>query len=246
MENWYLAEDKRRRVRQVVFSLPPGQAKEPEFADLVLADKYQNLNSKSWTAGYFRTDLKMGPYLLVRADDHVADLRDCPIRVALTFYREPSAALFGLFVSADTQHIARASPNRLGVFECIYGLDVEDTVQRIRDALALSVIHMCFANKSTSMVSKQLTPSGQFAEQSPPCCRFDRIILVPAACVAVLAHEFDALLRHHGATRKDYQRGVRELSEDFPPQEHPILANHSNHIPDRASAGRKPWWTFWR
>ena len=247
MNNWYLTKDDRRRVRQIVAELPPDGTRESEFANLGLAAKYQNLMSQTWTAGYFRTDAKIGPYLLVRADGYVDRLRNCPVRVGFAFYREPSAGLFGIFVAADSSpELQRASPTGHAVFECIYGLDVDDTVQRIRDALAREVVHLCFADKSSMMSQSMMDASGKFVERSPPCCRFDRVIQISEDCRQALGQQFKELLDYHRSTRQDYQRGVQELSADFPAREHPILARSSSASSSPSETPEKKWWEFWR
>lgn len=262
MNNWYQTQDDQRRVRQIVAELPSGGSRDSEFANLGLAAKYQMLMTQKWVAGYFRTDTKKGPYLLVRADGHVQGLRDCPLRIAFTFYREPSAGLFGIFVAADsTPELQRASPTGHAVFECIYGLDDSDTVERIREGLSRDVVHLCFADKSSMMSMEQMDANGNVIEMSPPCCRFDRVVQVSEDCRQALAQQFKELLHYHRSTRRDYQRAVQEVSGHFPAREHPVLArsdapkSQSSPQPQPKAAAtpqpqqktqEKKWWEFWK
>jgi len=226
MNDWYFTKDDRRRARQVVVEAPAGGSRDSEFGKLLLNAKYQNLTGQTWTAGYFRTDSKMGPYLMVRAGDHIERLRDCPLRLAFSFYREASAGLFGIFVAADSvPELQQASPTGHALVEGIYGLDVDDTVQRIRDALAAEIAHLCFADGSSNM----------------PCCLFDRVIQIPEECRVTLVQQFRELLAYHTRTRRDYQRAMQELSNDFSAREHPILGRISS-----GQAAGKRWWEFWR
>ncbi|MBU2430290.1 MAG: hypothetical protein KKH99_06315, partial [Proteobacteria bacterium] len=175
-QNWFFAENQQKNVRQIITHDQNMEYQDSEFSNLALSGKYENLMSQKWVCGYFRTDDKPGPYLLVRADGHINYLKDCPIRIAFSFYRKPSAGLFGLFVAADTNdELKKVSPHGHAVFECIFGLDNADAVQRIKDALSKEEVRLCFADKSESLSQEVMDENGNFIEMSPPCCQFDRI-----------------------------------------------------------------------
>jgi hypothetical protein len=224
--SWYLAKDDRRKTRQVVIELPAGGAQDSKFGSLGLAAKYENLTRQPWCAGYFRTDAEKGPFLLVRADGHVAHLRDSPLRVAFSFYHEPAGGLFGVFVAAESPELRRASQTGHAVFECIYGLDYQDTVERIQDALARDVVHLCFADASTNLSVSSMQPDGTFKEMTPPACRFDRVYPMPDDCRQALVQQLRELMGYHSSlppSRRDYQGSMEQMSADFPPSEHPVL-----------------------
>jgi hypothetical protein len=245
--NWYLARDHRRRTNQVVIQLAEGGATDSKFGTLVLAAKYEFLNAQPWCAGYFRADADAGPFLLVRADGNVEHLRRPALRLAFSFYRLPAGGLFGIFVEADAQPLRLASPTGQPVIEGVYGLDVADAIERMRDALARDVIHMCFADASRSFTHITIGPSGGSTEVNPPECRFDRVFHVDSDCRRSLLHEFDQLLKYHAGLServRSYQRSMQELAERFPAAESPILgAKYAVDDSDRASG--KKWWQVW-
>ena len=231
--NWYRASDARRKTRQVVIELPTGGAVAPKFGSLVLPAKYENLVSKSWTAGYFRMMSDRAPFLLVRADGHVDQLKECGLRLAFSCYRARAGGLFGLFVAAKNPDLDIASPSRRAVFECIYGLDIQDTVDLIQDGLSRDSAHLCFADAATNIATVVFDESGNRRNLSAPACRFDRVHPVPAECQRALVQEFRELLHYHRAvtpSRRNYLASVEELSADFSPSADPVLA-HSEQAP---------------
>lgn len=182
--------------------------------------------SQSWCAGYFRIDSDQGPFLLVRGDWHVAKLRTRPLKAAFSFYRQPAGALFGIFVEAECPELSQASPTGHAVFECIYGMDFQETVERARQALARDAIHLCFADAATNLNVEWMQPDGTFRKMSAPCCRFERICPVDEDCRQILMREYQQLLAYHEGVSprtRNYQRSIRELSADFPPSAYPIL-----------------------
>jgi hypothetical protein len=230
--NWYSASDTRRKTRQVVIELPTGGAVGPKFGSLFLAAQYENLLAKSWSAGYFRTDADKGPFLLVRADGHVDKLRECGLRLAFSFYRGRAGGLFGLFVVANSPDLDRVSPSKRAVFECIYGLDIQHTVDLIQDGLSRDSAYLCFADAATNMMIHQIDESGKRRSLTAPACRFDRVYPVPAECQRALAQEFRELLGYHRAvapTKRDFPACLEEFSADFPPSSDPVLA-HTEQI----------------
>lgn len=244
---WYIASDERRKVRQVVIELPAGGARDSKFGSLGLAAKYENLLSQTWCAGYFRTDAEKGPFLLVRADGHVAKLKESPLRVAFSCYREPSGGVLGVFVAAENPELRKASQTGHAVFECVYGLDFQDTVERIRDGLSRDVIHLCFADAATNMRMSMIDASGQSREMTAPACRFDRVFPVPDDCRRALVEEFRELMAYHRSlapSRRDYTRSMQQLSADFPASEHPILNRTQQNAPALPSAKARQ--SFWK
>lgn len=248
MNNWYQTKEDRRRVRQIVIELPSGGSRDSEFADLGLSNNYRRIMTHNWVAGFFRTHAKRGPYVLVRADGHVQELRDCPLRVAFTFYRGPSAGLFAIEVAADSvPELQRASSTGHAVFECIYGLDDSDTVERIRDAVSKDVVHICFAEKSTAMFSKAMDVSHDLIVGSPLCCRFDRVLQVPNDCRQALCQQLRELLDYHKRSRRDYQQAMKEFSAEFPEREHPILVRSETlKSQSQQKTHEKKWWEIWK
>lgn len=245
---WYFAKDERRKTRQVCIELPAHGVRKARFGALALNAKYENLLVQPNCAGFFRVDADDGPFLLVRADSSVDGLKNCPLRVAVSYYHEPTGAVLGLFVSAESDELKAASPTGFAVFECLYGLDVEDQVERIRDALKRDELHLCFASASANVGMTLIDASGNARRVSPPECRFDRVYPLPLECRDVLRREFEELIRHHRslhAGSRDYPRSIQQLSADYPASTHPILSRAQSVAYTGSSDGRFAFWKKW-
>jgi hypothetical protein len=247
MTTWYLAKDDRRHVRQVVIETDESAAQASRFGDLMMSGQYKMLCSLSWTTGYFRLDDDPGPYLLARADGQTEHLRSGPFRVAFTFYREPAGGLFGLFVGADSEALRKASPTANPVIESLSGLDVQEVVDRIRDALAKETVHVCFAEAAQGLSMDAIGADGKFHKMSPPGCRFDRIISVPEDCRKALSAEFQGLLAHHRSLAvgaRNFQRSAAQLDAEFPQSENPVLDYKYATATAKANVLTRP--SFWK
>lgn len=252
--SWYFARDPQRRARQIVIHLPPAKDEPSKFGSLALAGQYEHLLSKSWCAGYFRLDSDPGPFLLVRCDKAVELLRTCPLRVAISFYREPAGGLFGLYVTVDESRagsdvvaqVRRASPNGQALFECLNGLDYQKGVDLIRDALARDVIHMCFARASSNLTVEQLQPDGTFRRMTPPAGCFDKTYPVPEDCRQLIVKEFQELVAYHRAiapSKRSFPDSISELSQHFPESADPVLP--ASFETSEPPSGRPPFWRRW-
>lgn len=223
--SWYIEKDDSKHVLQIIIEIPPGNAQNPKFTRLMLPDKYYALISKTWTTGHFRMSKEKNPFLLVRADGYLQYLRDSLLRIAYSFYKEPAGGLFGIFVMADSLELKSHSPTGHPVFECIYGLDQNDTIELIRDALDQDVLHICFAEAAKDSEHIFISPMGQ-QKFNAPFCRFDRVISIPSDCQEKIKNEFQNLLEYHkslSVVHCDFQRSMNQLSSDFPTSVNPVL-----------------------
>lgn len=240
-------------MRQIVIDIT-APAVDSQFGNLMLAEKYLHLSRERWCAGFFRTDSKPEPCLLVRADGAVEHLRSGPLRLAFSFHRQAAGGLFGVYVGADSAALRAASPSGHPVIEALSGLDDPDSQRRHRDALARDVLHLCMADRS-SWSQEVIGPDGRSEEMTPPRCVFDRVERWDAACRAAVQREFAELLAYHAglpSSRRDYRASVRQLMADFPPSSSPLLEAGSVRAaaPARApepvaAALARPWWRFW-
>lgn len=237
---WDVARDDARQVRQVVIDAGSPPWREPELGTLFLK-RHRRLTEEHWVAGFFARPVTLdfgrpdatkgarprapGPFLLVRANGHVEALRECPLRIAVGFYRMPSGGLLGVFVEGDSLDLRRASATGHAVFESIYGLDSEHQLDLCRAALAQPTLHMCFATAATGAMNVDLTESDLDVTR-PPECQFDRLVDLPEACRQKLTEELSDLVAYHTslpAHRRDYDSSLQQLSAAFPPSETPIL-----------------------
>jgi hypothetical protein len=178
----------------------------------------------------------------VRADGYVDKLRECGLRLAFSFYRGRVGGLFGLFVAAKSPELDRAAPTKRALVECIYGLDMQHTVDLIHAGLARDSAHICFADASTNVRINVIDESGKSREYAAPACRFDRVYSMPADCQRALDQEFRQLLHYHrnlAPSKRNYRASVEELSGDFPPASDPILAQTEQSPSAAAEHGDK-------
>ncbi|MBK6504534.1 MAG: hypothetical protein IPG02_02435 [Ignavibacteria bacterium] len=105
--NWYFAENKSKGLRQVVFNISEDLIQETKLGSLILAAKYKNLAEKGWATGFFRLDGDRGPFLLVRADDYVEEIKKSKMKLGISFFRMDAGGLFGIYVHVDSDNLRK-------------------------------------------------------------------------------------------------------------------------------------------
>ena len=223
--NWYFQKDVNKSVRQVVLKIPSGNEVEPQFGILCFASKYQHLMSTPWATGLFRMESNPGPFLLVRADSDVNNLRGCPIRVCFSFYQMVYGGLFSIFVDVDCPSVRAKLTYPHVLFEIAYGLDMVDCRERIYDAINKSALDLCFAGGSDSM---SYSMPDMDINSSAPSCEFDVKLSMPVDCRKILNEEWRQLLTYHNSIpedKKNFQMSMRQFENENPQMDNPILEN---------------------
>jgi len=208
--SWYLSENRRKSVRQVVISIEDQQPVNSKFETLWLMGKYDHLRQSRWTTGFFRLDGDPGPYLLVKANDYVTRLKGNPFRVAYCFYRMKAGGLISVFVDFPSIDIPENPYDPFVLFEMTRGLDVEDECQRISDGISGQELHMCFAEAAGDGIE----------------AFYDIVVDVADDCREALDAEWKGLLQYHQsvpATRRDFQTSIAQMQQENPLSENPIL-----------------------
>lgn len=244
--NWYIAEDKRKSVHEVVIDVQNPQPQASKFGTLVLGTKYHPLRTLVWTIGFFRLENDHGPYLLVRADSTIDRLRAQQFRVAFCFYHMKAGGLISLFVDFPSIKIPGNPYDPFVLFEMTRGIDVEDERQRISDAFSRPSLHVCFAQgegPGKNLGSGVWVGTGITAS-------YDVLVDLSAECRSALDREWKSLLRYHQSvpsSQRDFQTSFAQMQQENPLSENPILGR--SDAPEQATTVTQPgkrWWAFWK
>lgn len=213
----------KKHTTQIRIKLDSSKITEPQFGSLMLAGKYQHLLSKSWTLGHFKMDTAPGVFLLARADGYANMLKAAPLELVYSFYTMPSGGILGIFLHADSKELAKSSPYGFPVFECLLGLDYEETINLIFEALEQSKVHLCVADKSKNLGTRAKRSDGGWEIYSNPECVFDLVQQIPTDLRKAVVKDFKHLLVHHYSSPEDFQQSMEELDGYFPLNKSPLL-----------------------
>lgn len=101
-ERWYFAADNVRGLRQIVFELGGAAPADSCFGNLFLRpDKYSGLINDV-SVGFFKTDSKPGPYLLIKTPRFSRAMAREAVRLGFTFCFMPSGPVFAVFAESPT------------------------------------------------------------------------------------------------------------------------------------------------
>jgi hypothetical protein len=176
---WYEAQNRERRVRQVVISLPPQALVRPKATQLAASAAF-TLAPWAATVACLVSDGQVAgePVVFAKATDVIAELRDQPVTIAFAFYYLRTGAILQIFVSADAPEI-RASAGKPFLTEYICLLEKAED-RRLAEALINQQrLEVCF-----------VAPGAQ-----GPCTGyFGRLVNVPLECQQVLRGEWNKLV----------------------------------------------------
>lgn len=204
--NWYLAHDKSRGLRQVVLFSDPDRKKASRFGTFFFASTYSDLVNNSIVTGFFRLDGDPGPYLMIRTDgtrddgyEAVDEMAKDQFRIAFNFGYMPTSGIISVFVCS--RFLNKYSRN--GFMEMHYGLDFDNIRNLLSDA---------FQRDELQVVHARGGGGG-----APPNAKYDVAIPIDSACKQVLADEWKSLLTHHTRiAQPNYQTAVNRLFQMFP------------------------------
>jgi hypothetical protein len=228
--NWYQAESKEKSVRQIVLTSPAGKEIKSRFGMLLLTTKFMPLLNNTWATGFFTLDNDPGPFLMVRGDNVVNDMRGSPVSVAFSFYRMRKGGLVTMYVYVDCPSVEKRLTHKIVLFEISYGLDDANREYKaiIDRAIGLESLHICFAE---GRGTGQHLPGGGFSSESINA-QYDLIIPLSKECRDALRKEYDSILSYHAAlpsSARDYQGSVQQMWAENPQGINPILPSPSRH-----------------
>ncbi len=223
--NWYFSENKSKGLRQIVFDISEDMIQETKFSSLILAAKYKNLIEKGWATGFFRLDGDRGPYLLVRADNFVEEIRKSKIKLGISFFRMDAGGLFGIYVHVDSDKLKKVRDNPNVYFEIAYGLDESGSVDLMTDFLKKDQLELIFADKS-NRTQHIIIDQSNSEKVSDPLCKYDITISLDENCKKILNYELKDLKKYHSSIltgRRNFQTSVQQLWNVMPETDNPIL-----------------------
>jgi hypothetical protein len=244
---WYTAADLTRHMSQVVVNIPPGNDQESQFGTLMLSLQKYPIIMQTWCTTFFRLDDQPGPFLLVRTDNIASELRTRPISVGFSFFKFNSGGLFVIFIRVRDDSIlprlkARLPDLQIVAVEGMMGLDDQDQVKRISDALEKDELHIVVAGNSPSTMEAFDPSSGRSVQSSAPQAAFDIKVAIPNDSRRTLQEEFRSLLVHHASIPLP-QRTWNTIQQDYgnamPLSVEPILAQKATS-PASPSAAPTP------
>jgi len=226
--NWYFAENKSKGLRQMIFDISEDMIQETKFGSLILAAKYKNLMEKGWATGFFRLDGDRGPYLLVRADNFVEEIRKSKMKLGISFFRMDSGGLFGIYVHVDSDNLRKERDNPNVYFEIAYGLDESGSVDLMTDFLKNDQLELTLADKNDRSSQSIYDPSGGgFISMTPPLSKYDISISLDENCKKILNDELKELKKYHSSIpsgSRNFQSSVQQLWNIMPETDNPILS----------------------
>lgn len=225
--NWYLAESKSKRLRQIVFEISEDMIQETKLGSLILAAKYNNLMEKGWATGFFRLDGDRGPFLLVRADEFSEEIRKSKIKLGISFFRMDVGGLFGIYVHVDSEKLRKVRDNPNVYFEIAYGLDESGSVDLMTDFLSKDKLELILADKNDRSSYNIIdTSGGGFKSSVTPLCKYDITISLDENSKKLLNDELNELKKYHSSIpsgRRNFQTSVQQLWNVMPEMDNPIL-----------------------
>jgi hypothetical protein len=213
--SWYLAQDPKKRVRQVVLCLPPKALSPSQFQVLMLGQKYGTLLTSDWTTGFFRLDGKPGPFLMIRARNEYGLASQHPTRLAFSFYKMRTAGIAALFWDC---------PNAVGKWQYghVEGASTTDQpmgLEILRDAMNKQNLTITFAVHSNRM-------TGDFGGQqvSIPEAVGDWEIELPEAFRKQVLQEIEDIQKYHKTLNQvSSKEAMNQMWADNPVERTAIL-----------------------
>jgi HEAT repeat protein len=208
--SWYMAKSDRKHVRQVVVLIPPEKEVAPQVDNLVPPGALFGFMDAHWAAiTLTMSSPDPGPFVFVRAEGVVEQLRHYPVRVAFSFYRMNAGGLFTVFVHVQCPSVEARTGNP-AVFENTHDLDKEDARKLVEALIARDTIEICF------------TASG---EKGPCTGYFGMVAPLPEDCRTALKAEWEQLLDYHKsvAVGRSFRERTVQMEQENPIQENPIL-----------------------
>lgn len=211
--NWYLACDKSRGLRQVVLLSDPERMTDSRFGTFMFAPAYSELVDYPIVPGFFRLDGDPGPYLMLRTDgsrddgyEAVDEMAKHQFRLAFNFAHMPTSGVISVLVCSKFLN----EYSQKGFLEIHYGLDSENTRNLVQDA---------FQSDELLVVHARGGGAG-----APPTAKYDVTIPIYSACKQVIADEWKSLQTHHAKiAQPNYQIAVNRLYQLFPGAGDPIM-----------------------
>ncbi len=200
-----------KSMRQIVVEVKSPIWTASRFKHLALpVDKYHTILQNPTSTGFVKMASEPTPILLMRADEFSDALKSATLDIAFSFFRTEKGGILALFVVPQPASLTGGANGHL---EIAYGLDNEETVNRIREGWKSGFLELVIADKSDKIQYSNSTSTA-------PEAKWDFRLPLQPECVPALDEAFNHLLEHHKqtpATKRDYQ-GATQIVWDLIPQ----------------------------
>jgi len=224
---WYRATSDAKHVRQIVIHLPR-EAQVKSCVEGCLASPIIRWSDQNWAAMTLftpgDTPERKGSVIFVKANGVVELLKDCPTRVAFSFYQFKSGGLLQIFVHVQSSAVEARSHSPF-IVENGHWPDADDTKKLIPALIGREDLEVCF------VADGPIGPcQGYFGLRVP----------LPAACTEALKEEWESLNDYNNripVSMRNFGEAIKQFEAENPMEENPIL--DEPRLRDKAAAVQK-------
>lgn len=215
---WYISEDISKNLRQVVLIVSEKNWKPSRFRTLILLTKYAPLITSDWATGLFYMPDKTGPFLMIRVDGLVKQIKKTDLHFGFSFFYMKHGGLFVIFVESFPR--VTGSPHNF--LEIVYGLDIKDNRQHIEDMFRKNNLEIILTDRS----NKPYVFLDSAAMSYAPRACFDLQVPLPRSLKRTLLQEWELLQIFHESLAKNIKNhhlAAQEMWKLIPLNKSPLL-----------------------
>lgn len=205
-----------KSLRQIVIEVKSPMWKTSRFKHLALPAKYHTILQNPTSTGFVKMATEPTPILMMRADEFSDDLKSAILDIAFSFFETEKGGILAVFVVPKPESLVGEANGHL---EIVYGLDNDETVNRIRAGWKSGFLELVIADKSDKI---QYANSANTA----PEAKWDFRLPLEPECVLALDEAFNQLLEYHkktSASKRDYQGATQIVWDLIPIGTSPIV-----------------------
>ncbi len=171
-----------KSMRQIVIEVKSPIWKTSRFKHLALPyDKYHTILQNPVSTGFVKMASEQTPILLIRANDLSGALKTTWLKVAFSFFTTEKGGVLVVFIEPQGDRIVIGL--NYSHIEMVYGLDNDETVNRIREGWKNGYLDLVLADKSDSMTHINVANK---SSMSSPEAKWDCRLLLEPECVVAL------------------------------------------------------------
>jgi hypothetical protein len=198
-----------RHCRQVVLEIPETAITAPLVRNLVTSDSIM-WSSPPWAIVLLKMSDGRGPFLFVKAEGTVEQLRDYPVRVAFAFYYLQTAGVFQIFVHVPSPEVERFAHNPF-IVERVFDLN---------DDLTEELFSLTITRAKFEIAIVAPGRYGSFTGHFGWCTDLQK------ECSNTLRREFNLLMDYHRQiplTQRNLKPALEQYNRENPLEANPIL-----------------------
>lgn len=242
---WYIVTSDAKHARQIVINLP-ADARVPSRVEGCFVGPMSRATEQNWAAMTLfmsgDTPDRKGPFVFAKANGVVELLKECPARLAFSFYRYRAGGLLQIFLHVRSRAVEEKARSPF-IVENGHWPDADDTRKLIPELITREHLEVCF------LADGPVGPcQGYFGLRVP----------LSQEVRTALSEEWKALNEYHSSmpgARRSHQDAMSQFESENPMEQNPVLEQTAAPQPapkPRTPAqvderfGGKPWWKFWR